>query len=142
MSRRPRILHLDTGRELRGGQRQLAILAAGLDAEGCEQTVVLPTRAPLAARLPDSPRLRVLELPLRGELSPAALGGLRAVLKGGGFDLVHAHTAHAVTPGHLARLGLGTPLAAHRRVDFPLRRHPLARLKRGWPDLWIAVSQG
>jgi len=137
----PRILHVDTGRELRGGQRQLALLAAGLDAAGCEQAVALPPGSPLAARLPSSPRLRVIELPLRGEWSLAAVRGLRAALKGG-LDLVHAHTAHAVTPGHWARRGLGAPLVAHRRVDFPLRRHPLARLKRRWPDLWIAVSQG
>jgi glycosyltransferase involved in cell wall biosynthesis len=86
--------------------------------------------------------IEVEELPLRGEVAPRALLPLARRLRYGSWDLIHAHTPHAVTLGALARtLGARLPLVAHRRVDFPFRRNPCSLLKRHWPQLWIAVSE-
>jgi glycosyltransferase involved in cell wall biosynthesis len=141
------VLHLDTGREDRGGQRQVALLTRDLARAGHPATVAVPCGAPLAARLRGVAGVSVVELPLQGEISPAALPALARLLRGSDIALVHAHTAHAVTLGHLARLlapragrGQRPPLLAHRRVDFPLARNLLARRKRRWPDAWIAVA--
>lgn len=140
-----RTLHLDTGREDRGGQRQLSLLVQGLAAMGQRPTVMLPTGAPLVDRLRAATGVQLLQGPLAGELSLAALPALVRLLRRERFALVHAHTAHAVTALHVARawsgLGATLPLVAHRRVDFPLGRHALARRKRTWPDAWIAVSE-
>jgi glycosyltransferase involved in cell wall biosynthesis len=137
-----RLLHIDAGRELRGGQRQVALLARGLAARGHAVRLVVPRGAPLLAALAERPAgLELQELPIRGELSFRAILALRQMLARERWDLVHTHTPHAITLAHVARRR-GTPLVAHRRVDFPLRRNPGARRKRGWPDAWIAVAEG
>ena len=139
-----RTLHVDTGHEDRGGQRQVMLLAQALAASGHAPTVAVPRGAPLAGRLRDVAGVELVEAPLGGEVSLQALPQLVRLLRTGHFALAHAHTAHALTVLHLARrlagLRRGLPVIAHRRVDFPLRRHPLARHKRAWPEAWIAVS--
>jgi hypothetical protein len=45
-----RIVHIDTGLELRGGQRQLLRLALGLRARGHQQLVVCPEGTALEGR--------------------------------------------------------------------------------------------
>src|SRR5262249_2490797 len=57
------------------------------------------------------------------------------------IDLIHAHTAHAVTLGALATLGLGIPLVVARRVDFHLRRNAGTRWKYGRAAMVIAISR-
>ena len=42
-----RILHLDAGREMRGGQWQVVRLIRGLTAEGVESTLLAPRDTPL-----------------------------------------------------------------------------------------------
>lgn len=136
------ILHVDTGREYRGGQRQVELLLRGLVARGHRVGLAVSPDAPLAARLADEARVEIYPIAFRGELSVSTALALRAGLSAGAFRILHTHTAHAITPAQLARVGLPVALIAHRRVDFPLRRNPFARWKSRWPDAWIAVSDG
>ena len=46
----PRILHVDSGRSWRGGQRQVFLLATGLRDLGYRTLVVAPTGSPLIRR--------------------------------------------------------------------------------------------
>jgi glycosyltransferase involved in cell wall biosynthesis len=115
-----RILHIDTGRDMRGGQWQLLRLLEALAAAGCEQRVLARTRSPLwkAARAKGFPLARWL---------PRS-----------GYDIVHAHDAR----GHaLAAVLSARPLVVSRRVAFPVRPGVLSRWKYSRAAHYIAVSE-
>lgn len=121
-----RILHVDTGLEMRGGQWQVLRLMEGLATEGCRSVLL----APAAASLFQQAASRNLEVqPLRQaamlELSRQA-------------SLTHAHDARAHTLGAVfAR----SPLIVARRVAFPIGRGFFSRRKYGRATHFIAVSQ-
>ena len=105
----------------------------------------MPRRALLAEgfRAEGGSAVTLLETAFRGELSLLAVRDLRRLLRSRAWDVIDCHTAHAITYAWLARgRAAGPRIVAHRRVDFPLGRNPLARWKRRWPNLWIAVAGG
>ena len=122
-----RVIHLASGREWRGGQNQVLLLAkalAGRPSE-IEQVVVTGRRSLLAQRL-TAAGVPVRPVGWRAGLSPAALAGtIREAARGPA--LIHAHDAHALTIAGVAGILTGTPYLATRRVDFPLRRPALWR---------------
>ncbi len=110
------ILHLDTGRELRGGQRQLLLLARGLRERGHSQLIACPDDAPLAERARQE-GFRAVTFN-RGAGPLPALRELRGQVSRAGFEIVHAHDGRSQTLSALASLGLGTKRVATRRVMF------------------------
>jgi Glycosyl transferases group 1/Glycosyltransferase Family 4 len=117
-----RILHLDAGREMRGGQWQVLRLVEGLAAAGVESTLLARPDAPLftAAR---KQGWRVEPLGVT-----RALGCLRS------HTLIHAHDARSHTLGAFLR---GRPLVVSRRVSFPVG----SRWKYGRARRYLAVSE-
>jgi glycosyltransferase involved in cell wall biosynthesis len=116
-----RVVHVASGREWRGGQRQVWLLARELARSGkVEQVVVTGAQSELAARLAED-GVRVRAVPWSAGLDPRVLPGVLGELRDAA-SLVHAHDAHAVTLGGLAAGLAGRPLVATRRVDFHLRR--------------------
>ncbi len=112
-----RIVHLDTGEELRGGQRQLLRLACGLRARGHEQLVVCPDGSGLERRAREE-RLRVFGLPAH---DPGHINGvmqLRQRLLAEPAQIHHAHDGRGQTLSWLASLGLPVRRVASRRVTF------------------------
>lgn len=65
---------------------------------------------------------------------------MRRVVRAERVDVVHAHTAHAVSLGALATLGTHVPLVVSRRVDFPLRRNAGTRWKYARAAAIVAIS--
>jgi hypothetical protein len=120
------VLHLDSGREMRGGQYQVLALLEGLRAAGHESVLLAREDAPLAARARE--RGFVVE----------PLSFRRFASRVHWKDLVHAHDAHTHT---LAALAGARPLVVARRVDFPVRDSLLSRWKYARADFYIAVSQ-
>jgi hypothetical protein len=100
-----RILHLDAGGQMRGGQWQVLRLLEGLAGFGVESTLLARQSAPLfgAAR----------QLGLRVE----PLGLARAAKLAREHDLTHAHDARSHT---IAAVVGGAPLVVARRVAFPI----------------------
>ena len=128
------IVHVASGREWRGGQRQVWLLAQALKRLEVAQIVVTGAGTELARRLRSSGvpiRAVAWKLGLDPRVIPVILWELhrsRAIL--------HAHDAHSLTlAGVCARL-TGAPLVVTRRVDFPLRR----RGYWGRADCVIAIS--
>ena len=117
-----KILHLDSGREMRGGQWQVLRLIEGLTSAGVESTLLARPGAPL------------FEAARRNGWHVEPLGLMRALALAGRHDLIHAHDARSHTVGMLAR---GAPLIVSRRVGFPVG----ARWKYRRARCFLAVSE-
>ena len=119
-----KLLHIDESTEWRGGQKQLALLVAGLDELGLDQRI---------ACVPESPISRALsgweQIPLRPGKHPLNLLSLA-----GQGRVVCAHTSGAAS----LSAAIGVRPIVHRRVDFPVRAGALkTRRALGF----VAVSQ-
>ena len=117
-----RILHLDSGREMRGGQWQALRLHRSLIEAGHQSLLLAREGSPLLEADPQS-----------GVLHPLRLGLLSRA-----FDLVHAHDARSHT---LAALFSRVPFVVSRRVAFPVRDSAISRWKYRRPALFLAVSR-
>ena len=116
-------LHVDTGKEMGGGQWQALYLVERLD----EAALLAPEGSPLLAEA----RRRDLDV---AELSlPAYWKRSRRV------DLIHVHDARA----HMfaASAGGRTPLIVSRRVGFPVKDSMASRWKYAHAARYIAVSK-
>jgi glycosyltransferase involved in cell wall biosynthesis len=134
----PRILHVDSGRSWRGGQRQVFLLATGLRDLGYRTLIVAPTGSPLIRRA-ERAGLPTYRLTLRGEWDIRSARELRAVAGEWRADVVHAHDARAHSIARLALLGKRKPrLVVTRRVAFTPKQVRL-KYKHGI-DAFIAIS--
>jgi len=112
-----KVVHLDTGQELRGGQRQLLRLAAGLRARGHEQLIVCPEGSGLEQRA-RAEGMRVFALPAHDPGHANGLLQLRQRLLAEPAHILHAHDGRGQTFSWLASLGLPVRRLASRRVTF------------------------
>lgn len=135
----PRVMHVDSGRSWRGGQRQVLLLATGLHDRGYRTLVVGPAGSPLVQRA-ERAGLPTYRLTLRGEWDIRRARELRAVAREWRADIIHAHDARSHSIGLLAQLfRRKARLVVTRRVAFPPKR---VRLKYRWGvDAFIAISQ-
>jgi L-malate glycosyltransferase len=135
-----RILHVDTERGWRGGERQAFWLAAELARRGHGSVVAARFGEPLAERS-RAAGLTVVDCSPASELDPRAAWRLRRIIVEQRIDVVHAHTAHAVAVAALATLGTRVPLVVSRRVDFRLRTNVGTRWKYSRAAVIVAVSK-
>lgn len=140
MGERPiSVVHLDTERGWRGGERQAFWLARALRARGHRSIVAARPEGALFAAAqaegietwPTSPRF---------EVDPLAAWRLAGRLREAGADVLHAHTGHAVGLGAVATLRSGTGFVATRRVDVALFHNPVTRWKYSRVSRLVAVS--
>ena len=119
-------LHIDTGKEWRGGQKQVLYLIEGMLKRGCPCTLACPKNSPLWKQAKQR-SIPLLDIP--------SGFSTRGVWKIAQFtsDLVACHTSHAHTMGILQQ----KPCIVHRRVDFI----PSSRWKYSRPSGYVAVSQ-
>ena len=114
-----RIIHVASGREWRGGQRQTWLLARELQRAGVDQVLVTRRGSELARRaLGDGVPVREVAWDLG--LDPRAWWAVRREAARGAA-LLHAHDGHAVSIARWAA-GAHTPWIATRRNVTPLRR--------------------
>ena len=135
-----RILHIDTERGWRGGERQVLWLTEELARQGHVSVIASRPGEPLALRAMQA-GLDVLFCAPHFEGDLFAVLQLRKAISRARIDVVHAHTAHAVGLGALATLGSDVPLVAARRVDFHLRRNFGTRWKYGRAAAIVAISR-
>jgi L-malate glycosyltransferase len=131
----PAIVHVASGREWRGGQRQVWLLARELGRLGVDQVVVTGGSTELARRLLAS-GVRVRAAPWRVGLDPRVTWPIFQELRYRP-TVLHAHDAHALTLAGICSTLARVPLIVTRRVDFHLRR-------RGYwarADRVIAISR-
>jgi glycosyltransferase involved in cell wall biosynthesis len=118
-------LHVDLGRQWRGGQGQALLLIRGLLAMGYRAELVAREGSPLAERALAA-GVRVHTLWHLVDTEP--------------YALVHCHDAHGLTAAWVAGAGRKSHLVASRRVAYPLARNPLARARYRAARI-VAVSQ-
>ena len=122
-----RILHVDSGRDWRGGQRQVFLLARGQREQGHEPLIVAAPDAPLLHRLRGA-GLAASGVRMRADWDLAAARRLRGLVRTWRPDVVHAHDARAHALSMTALLGRrDLPLVVTRRVALT----PKGRLKYG-----------
>jgi len=110
-------MHIDTGKELRGGQRQLLLLARGLKERGHRQVVVCLEDSVLEARA-HREGLRVFALPAHDPAHAHGIMQLRQLLLMEPFRILHAHDGKGQTLAWLASFAMGVRRVASRRVTF------------------------
>jgi glycosyltransferase involved in cell wall biosynthesis len=115
-----KILHIDTGRQMHGGQYQALRLHRGLITRGHESVLLAAEGSPLLGQGAE-------------KLSLTRLPGMQRR-----FDIIHAHDARSHT---LCALVSRTPFVVARRVAYPVQQSIGSRWKYRQPTLFIAVSQ-
>lgn len=116
-----RVLQVDAGREMRGGQWQALRLAVGLREQGIAAPLLAHEESPLLAAA------------RRQGLEAEPLRFLRLSRLSHACDLVHAHDARAHT---MAALVCGSRFVVSRRVTFPIG----SSLKYSRPLHYLAIS--
>lgn len=136
-----KIAHIDCGLTLRGGQRQMLMLAKGLRERGHDQVIVCLEGSSVEERA-GREGFRVFSLPAH---DPAHAFGIllwRQQLTAWGPQILHAHDGRGQTLAWLASLGLAVRRVASRRVTFFPADGWTYRLKYGRTcDAVVAVSE-
>ncbi len=141
MTGRPlRILHLNTERGWRGGERQTFLIAQGLARAGHLSLVVARPGQPLSERSIEA-GLETIPCSARSELDLAAARWLKRCVLAREVDVIHAHTAHAVALAALATRRTPVRTVITRRTEFGVRSNLFSRWKYRRADAIIAVSE-
>ena len=119
------VLHIDLGREMRGGQYQVLLLLKTMRSAGHSFVLLARAGSPLFEKAKE----------LRFNVRPASLLSLRRLA--GEFDVVHAHDAKAHS---WAAVASTRPFVVSRRVAFSVQRGLLSRLKYRRAARFLAVS--
>ncbi len=131
------VLHIDTERGWRGGERQVLWLAESLTRSGNPCVIAARPNEPLASRAIEL-GLRVLPCSPRWEFDPVAASMLSRFIRHEGIQVVHAHTAHAASIALLCAGDAQTVIT--RRVDFRVGRDWVSKLKYRRASAVIAIS--
>jgi glycosyltransferase involved in cell wall biosynthesis len=123
------IVHVASGREWRGGQRQVWLLSRELARLGVDQVLVTGSDSELARRSAAA-GVRVRAVSWRAGLDPRVLWPILSELRSRPA-ILHAHDAHALTLAGVCSTLIDTPLVVTRRVDFPLQR----------PGYWVRADR-
>jgi glycosyltransferase involved in cell wall biosynthesis len=141
------IFHLDDGRELRGGQRQLLYLVKELNKLGHTNHIVCRKDSPLE-RTARRKGFSTITLPYFFEWDPASAAILNHKIKTASAacafcepPIIHAHTSHAAAVSYLASFRMRCVRVAHRRVDFVPSGGLSSRFKYEKAHRVIAISR-
>ena len=136
-----RVAHLDTGREWRGGQAQILMLAEGLARRGVSNVLLAPP-GPLLERA-KSRGIETESWRSAGDLDLFALARAVSILRACPVDVVHCHSARAHSLGvPAARITGARAVIVSRRVAEAVARHPMSALKYRLPvDRYLCVSR-
>lgn len=111
----PAVVHIDGGHDWGGGQNQVRLLMHELAELGMRQMCLCPEGSPLHQRLIGE-RLPVRGITRRIAVNPLGIIDLSRRIRG--YNVVHAHDAHALQMVLLPAATLGIPVVASRRTAF------------------------
>jgi glycosyltransferase involved in cell wall biosynthesis len=133
-------LHVDLGKQWRGGQNQALLLMRGLRARGHGAELIGVHGSPLAERC------SAAGIPVHAVDRPGArfhaASQLRELLsREPSFAIVHCHDAHGLTAAWGARAHKHAAVVASRRVAYPLSQNRLALMRYRCARRIVAVSR-
>jgi glycosyltransferase involved in cell wall biosynthesis len=133
------VLHIEAGRHLYGGARQVLYLLDGLAARGVDNVLACAPGSDIARAAGKS--VQVVPTTMRGEVDPGLALRLRRLIARVHPDVVHLHSRRGadVWGGIAARL-TGVPCVLSRRVDNPEPRWQ-AGVKYRLYDHVITISE-
>jgi glycosyltransferase involved in cell wall biosynthesis len=135
-----KILHVEAGRHLYGGARQVAYILEGLRARGIENLLACPPGSDIAAAA--APFAQVLPIAMGGDADAGMALRLAALIRRHRPDLLHLHSRRGADVwGGIAACVAGVRCVLSRRVDNPEPRW-LAGLKYRLYDHVITISEG
>ena len=135
-----KVAHVDTGLNLRGGQRQLLKLARGLRERGHGQIIICREESELEENA-RTEGFSCFSLPLHDLGHAHGILQLRQLLRVTPCDIIHAHDGRGQTVAWLATMGMPARRVASRRVTFFPTLRWTYRLKYAYTcDAVIAVS--
>src|ERR1035441_9485897 len=125
---------------MRGGQRQTALVLAGLASRGHEGRLLARRGAPLAAAAPAA-GIATAEVPAGSEASPVLLLAVAREARSFRPEIVYAGDARGHGAAVFSRAAASAPLVVHRRVVFSPGRDLLSRLKYRAVSRYLAISR-
>lgn len=135
-----KILHVEAGKHLYGGARQVLYIVEGLAARGVDNLLACPAGSEMSRQQPAG--ARVLPMKMGGDGDIGLAFRLARLIRAEQPDLVHLHSRRgADTWGGLAARLAGVPCVLSRRVDNPESRWAVA-LKYRLYDHVITISEG
>ena len=135
-----KILHVEAGKHLYGGARQVLYIVEGLAARGVDNLLACPAGSEMSRQQPAG--ARVLPMKMGGDGDIGLAFRLARLIRAERPDLVHLHSRRgADTWGGLAAKLAGVPCVLSRRVDNPESRWAVA-LKYRLYDHVITISEG
>lgn len=135
-----KILHVEAGKHLYGGARQVLYIVEGLAARGVANLLACPAGSEMARQQPAGTRVVAMKMGGDGDLG--MVSRLASLIRAERPDLVHLHSRRgADTWGGLAAKLAGVPCVLSRRVDNPESRLAVA-LKYRLYDHVITISEG
>ncbi len=135
-----KILHVEAGKHLYGGARQVLYIVEGLAARGVDNLLACPAGSEMSRQQPAG--ARVLPMKMGGDGDIGLAFRLARLIRAERPDLVHLHSRRgADTWGGLAAKLAGVPSVLSRRVDNPESRLAVT-LKYRLYDHVITISEG
>ncbi len=121
-----KILHIDTGKEWRGGQRQAFLLHKTLLENEIESYLAANSKGKLAKKNTEN----IISLAYRNEIDLIYVKNLLNIIKKNQIDIIHSHDAHSLTPSILCCVFQPKLKLIHtRRVDFSIDKSVVSKLK-------------
>ncbi len=138
----PNILHIDTERSWRGGQRQATYLFEALHKKGFATKMICRPSSSLALFCQER-GLPYCTIPMKNEFCLLSAWEIAKICKRENFSIAHLHSAHAIAVGFWLKLFCPKiKLIGVRRVDFHLKKNFFSRLKYARLDRLVCISQG
>ena len=130
-----KVIHLDSARTWRGGQQQAIYLFSAMVERGFRTLFICPPQS-ATYQYCSKQNLPVKAIKIAGELDFLAGYRIAAVAREGKYDVIHAHSAHALAIALWCKLFYRSILVVgSRRVDFNIRKNPFSRFK--YSSKWV-----
>jgi len=135
------LFQIDTGREWRGGQRQVWLLTKELRKRDYPAILIAQPGSPLQAKS-EAAGLRVLPVEVKNEAHFRAIWKIGRAMRRERCVLAHFHDGHAAGVGGRAARRADVPIRIiSRRVEFPIKTNPVSRKKYAEVDAVVAISE-
>lgn len=136
-----KILHVNTEKTWRGGERQACNLVKKLPRDEFVSIIAAPKHTPFFEHL-TALGFTVCPFDMMGEWDVLSAWRLGRIVSHNAVSIIHAHSSHALGIAALTKYFVNVKLLASRRVDFHINKNIFSRWKYAQADTIAAISDG